>query len=237
MLLAFLRTEFVATGLLTEQQLLEAVAVGQFTPGPVFTTATFIGYLLAGDTGGGPGDGRHLLTSLRLRRVDRAVYPAPAPLSGGIEPARWPERNLSSTHGWRNLATGPKRDRRSLFGGSGARSTGTARTVQRQYGLAGNRGRGVGTAFCPLKPAVCTGVDGLRMDDATDPLSSSQPHENRGLSCLRNEPQSAVFLVAGPGILTTLISDPLFSQSEVVHEACPRLYLHDYSLDRSNNTK
>lgn len=50
-LFAFLDAELVATGLLTRQQLIDAIAVGQFTPGPVFSSVTFIGYQINGVSG------------------------------------------------------------------------------------------------------------------------------------------------------------------------------------------
>ncbi len=50
-LFAFLDTELVAKGILSRQQLIDAIAVGQFTPGPVFSSVTFIGYQINYFTG------------------------------------------------------------------------------------------------------------------------------------------------------------------------------------------
>lgn len=50
-LFAFLDSELVATGYLTRQELIDAIAVGQFTPGPVFSAVTFVGYQINGIEG------------------------------------------------------------------------------------------------------------------------------------------------------------------------------------------
>jgi len=82
-LLAFLRSDLVQRwGWLTDQQLMDAIAVGQFTPGPVFTTATFIGYIVAGVPGA-------LLATLGIFLPSFIFVAASSPLIPRIRRSAW----------------------------------------------------------------------------------------------------------------------------------------------------
>jgi chromate transporter len=82
-LLAFLRGDLVQRwGWLTDQQLMDAIAVGQFTPGPVFTTATFIGYVVAGVPGA-------LLATLGIFFPSFVLVAASSPLIPRMRRSPW----------------------------------------------------------------------------------------------------------------------------------------------------
>jgi chromate transporter len=87
-LLAFLRRDLVGRhGWITTRQLLDAVSVGQFTPGPVFTTATFIGYLTSGVGGA-------LVATLGIFAPSFLMMAGIAPLIPRLRAHPWPAAAL-----------------------------------------------------------------------------------------------------------------------------------------------
>jgi len=82
-LLAFLRPDLVERyGWLGDRELLDAIAIGQVTPGPVLTTATFIGYLLAGVPGA-------LLATLGIFLPSFVLVALSSPLVPQLRRSRW----------------------------------------------------------------------------------------------------------------------------------------------------
>jgi len=88
-LLAYLQADLVNDGWLTQQQLLDAVAVGQITPGPLLSTATFVGYVLAGVPGA-------VVATLGILLPSFFFVAAVNPLIPRLRNSRWASRCLDA---------------------------------------------------------------------------------------------------------------------------------------------
>lgn len=138
-LIAFLRSDLVARlGWLSERQLLDAVAAGQVTPGPLFTTATFVGYVL----GGVPGA---VLATVAIFLPAFVLVAASGPLvaelrqssAAGAVLARRYQRCRPGADGGGVGAVGAKRNRGLVHAGERGIGRGLFLAVSRQLGVAG----------------------------------------------------------------------------------------------------
>jgi chromate transporter len=141
-LIAFLRDGLVKQWhWLTERQLLDAIAAGQITPGPLFTTATFIGYLVGGKSGGLIATVAIFLPSFRAGRGEWSIDSALAAVPDGGGVSRRRECGGAGVDGGGHGGTGKSGVDGCVHRGSGCCEPRIAIPVPDQFDLVDCRGR------------------------------------------------------------------------------------------------